>query len=77
MNYVTTARAGYETADLTGSLKDRAKAAAAVAQEFAASVDAGSRFPAEAIAMIKQQRLMGILVPQELGDAEQPRERCR
>lgn len=67
MSYVTTARTAYETTRQTGSLRDRANAAAAVALENAASVDAGSRFPAEAIAMIKEQRLMGILVPRKLG----------
>ena len=47
--------------------KTRADAAAAVALKFAADVDAQGRFPAEAIAMIKDQRLLGILVPRELG----------
>lgn len=48
-------------------LKERAAAAAAVALRNAADVDANSRYPAEAMAALKEQRLMGILVPQALG----------
>lgn len=55
------------SAGTRGSLKSRAEAAAAVALRHAADVDANSRFPAEAIAEIKTQRLMGIQVPQGLG----------
>ncbi len=49
------------------SLAARARAAAAVAAQHAAAVDAASRFPAEAFAAIKAQRLLSILVPQALG----------
>ena len=51
--------------NLTG--KARAQIAAGIAAQHAASVDAGSRFPAEAFAAIKQQRLLSLLVPKELG----------
>lgn len=49
------------------SLRQRADAAAAVALKFAGDVDDAGRFPAEAFAAIKAQRLMSILVPAELG----------
>jgi acyl-CoA dehydrogenase len=45
----------------------RAQSVAGIAAQHAGSVDAGSRFPAEAIAAVKQQRLLGLLVPKELG----------
>ena len=54
-------------ADLRGSLKSRAEAAAKVALKYAADVDANSRFPAEAFAEIRAQRLLSIQVPQDLG----------
>ncbi|HLH88906.1 MAG TPA: acyl-CoA dehydrogenase family protein [Xanthobacteraceae bacterium] len=52
---------------LTKDLKRRAQAAAAVAAAHAAAVDAEARFPAEAFSAIRAQRLLGILVPVELG----------
>jgi acyl-CoA dehydrogenase len=48
-------------------LKARAGAMAAVAVAAADAVDQGSRFPAEAYAEAKAQRLLGIQVPIELG----------
>jgi acyl-CoA dehydrogenase len=45
----------------------RVKEAAAVAAKHAAAVDAEARFPAESFAAIKAQRLLGIMVPTELG----------
>jgi acyl-CoA dehydrogenase len=45
----------------------RAKEAAAVVVKHAAAVDAEARFPAESFAAIKAQRLLGIMVPTELG----------
>ncbi len=45
----------------------RAEAAAAVAGEWAAAVDRDARFPAEALAALKAQRLMGMAVPCALG----------
>jgi acyl-CoA dehydrogenase len=51
----------------SASLKARADAAAAVALKYAVEVDTQGRYPAEAMAMLKEQRLMGILVPRELG----------
>lgn len=44
----------------------RARAAATVTVEHAAAVDAESRFPSEAFAEIRKQRLLGIQVPQAL-----------
>jgi acyl-CoA dehydrogenase len=48
-------------------LTARARAAADVARTHAAAVDADARFPGEAFAEIRQQRLLGIQVPQALG----------
>ena len=45
----------------------RSEAVSAVALKHAESVDEAGRFPEEAIAMLREQRLMGILVPRELG----------
>jgi acyl-CoA dehydrogenase len=52
---------------LTKDLKRRAQAAAAVAGQHAAAVDSAARFPAEAFSAARAQRLLGILVPVELG----------
>jgi acyl-CoA dehydrogenase len=48
-------------------LTARARAAAEVARTHAAAVDAEARFPSEAFAEIRKQRLLGIQVPQNLG----------
>src|SRR5580693_9174520 len=48
-------------------LTARARAAAEAAKAHAAAVDAEARFPAEAFAEIRKQRLLGIQVPQTLG----------
>lgn len=48
-------------------LGSRLRAAVATAAAHAVAVDAGSRFPSEAFAEIRRQRLLGILVPQSLG----------
>ena len=53
--------------DRSESLMKRAKSAAEIALQHAADVDARGRFPAEAMAAIKSQSLMSILVPAELG----------
>jgi acyl-CoA dehydrogenase len=45
----------------------RARAAAEAAAQHAAAVDAGARFPAEAFAEIRKQRLLGMMVPASLG----------
>jgi len=49
------------------NLAARAEKVAAVAAEHAAAVDRDSRFPAEAIAAARAERLMGIAVPRNLG----------
>ncbi|MGH8291834.1 MAG: acyl-CoA dehydrogenase family protein, partial [Steroidobacteraceae bacterium] len=49
------------------SLGDRSAAVAAVAARHAAEVDAAPRFPAEAFAAAKAQRLLGIFAPSDLG----------
>lgn len=55
-------------ADVTLSdLRARARAAAAVAGQHASAVDSAARFPAEAFAAIKAQRLLSIMVPETLG----------
>jgi acyl-CoA dehydrogenase len=48
-------------------LTARARAAAEVAKTNAAAADAEARFPGEALAEIRKQRLLGIQVPQALG----------
>jgi len=48
-------------------LTARARAAADAAKTYAAAVDAEARFPTEAFAEIRKQRLLGIQVPQALG----------
>ena len=48
-------------------LGDRSAAVAAIAARHATEVDSTPRFPAEAFAAAKAQRLLGILVPAQLG----------
>jgi len=48
-------------------LLSRGEKAAAVAAAHAAAVDSDSRFPKEAIAAVRAERLLGIAVPRELG----------
>ena len=52
---------------LTKDIKRRAQAVATIAAAHAAAVDAEARFPAEAFSSARAQRLLGILVPVELG----------
>ena len=47
-------------------LAARARAAAEVAKTHAASVDAEARFPSEAFAELRKQRLLGVMVPHAL-----------
>ena len=49
------------------SLLDRARSCAAVAAQHADSVDRDGRFPREAVEALKAERLLGVLVPAELG----------
>jgi acyl-CoA dehydrogenase len=50
-----------------GDLQARARAVAAIAANNAVDVDDASRFPGEACAALKQQRLLGVMVPREFG----------
>jgi acyl-CoA dehydrogenase len=52
---------------LTQDIKRRAQAAATVAAAHAAAADGEARFPSEAFSAIRAQRLLGMLVPVELG----------
>jgi acyl-CoA dehydrogenase len=45
----------------------RAEAAAAIAEKHADAVDRDARFPAEAFEELRRQRLLGMLIPAELG----------
>jgi acyl-CoA dehydrogenase len=54
------------------SLGERTAAVAAIAARHAAEVDSAPRFPAEAFAAAKAQRLLGILVPSALGGEGAP-----
>src|SRR5690348_17513626 len=49
------------------AIKSRATAVAAVAAQHAGDVDRGARFPTEAFAAVRAQRLLGIMVPRSLG----------
>jgi acyl-CoA dehydrogenase len=51
----------------TTDFKSRAQAVASVAAAHAGAVDRAARFPEEAFAAAKAQRLLGILVPADLG----------
>src|ERR1700742_2725799 len=56
------------TADFSpGDWSARARAVAAIAATHAADVDSASRFPAEACAALKEQRLLGVMVSRDLG----------
>jgi len=52
---------------VVADLPARARAVAAVAAGSALDVDANARFPAEAFAAAKAQRLLGVMVPKSLG----------
>ena len=52
---------------LTKDIKRRAQAVAAIAAAHAAAADGEARFPSEAFSAVRAQRLLGILVPVELG----------
>jgi acyl-CoA dehydrogenase len=56
-----------ESGPALGDLKARTEAAAAVAASNAARVDRDARFPEEAMTAVREQRLLGIMVPQDLG----------
>ena len=45
----------------------RAETVAEIAERFADEVDRNARFPAEAFAAIREQKLLGMLIPTELG----------
>jgi len=63
-----TARATRESApDGTEHFEARLRDVTAAAAKHAAAVDSAARFPAEAFELIKAQRLLGIMVPVELG----------
>jgi len=51
-------------------LRSRAKEAADVAARHAAAVDRDARFPSEAFAAIREQKLLGLLIPAALGGEE-------
>ena len=61
----TRARAG----DASGSLDfiARAEAVAEIAERFADAVDREARFPTETFAALRERKLLGMLVPRELG----------
>ncbi|MGB9369353.1 MAG: acyl-CoA dehydrogenase family protein [Xanthobacteraceae bacterium] len=66
----STLAAPAETADrviVPGTLAERAQAVAAIAVAHAPAVDRAARFPVEAFRAAKDHRLLGIMVPTELG----------
>ena len=54
-------------APANGDLQSRTEAVAAIAAAHAVAVDRDARFPAESLAALREQRLLGIMVPRELG----------
>src|ERR1700719_1604001 len=48
-------------------LKTRTRAVATIASNNALEVDSAARFPAEAVAALKEQRLLGVGVSRDLG----------
>ncbi len=67
MEATLTAHLPESTAEATLRLGARARSVGAIAGPWASAVDGESRFPAEAFAAIKAQRLLSILVPKGLG----------
>ena len=53
--------------DEPGGLRARASAAAEIAARFADEVDRDGRFPKEAFDAIREQKLLGVLIPAALG----------
>ncbi|TPW32974.1 acyl-CoA dehydrogenase family protein [Pararhizobium mangrovi] len=56
-----------QTNDPGDSPRERMRRVAAVAAEFADAVDREGRFPAETVAALKRERLLGVAVPVALG----------
>mgnify|MGYP001765492539 CR=1 FL=1 len=52
------------------SLAERAERAAAIAAQYAQSVDKDGRFPGEALAAMREQRLLSAMIPAEFGGDE-------
>jgi acyl-CoA dehydrogenase len=52
---------------VTAGLMRRAEAVVAIAEGHAVSVDRDARFPVEALAALREQRLLGMMVPKDLG----------
>ncbi len=68
MEAVSTTGAGAPGAEAKPpDLNSRARTVAAVAAQHAPDVDSAARFPAEAFAAVKAQRLLGVAVPRALG----------
>ncbi len=57
----------HQAGDFGSTLRERGTAAARTAGEHSAAVDAQGRFPQEAIAALKASRLMGAMLPVDLG----------
>lgn len=55
---------------VAGDLMMRAQAAASVAADHAEGVDREARFPAEALGALRDGRLLGIMIPRNLGGEE-------
>ena len=60
---------------MDADLLRRAESAAAIAREHADTVDRDSRFPHEALAALREQRLLGLMVkPEDGGEGRSYRE---
>jgi acyl-CoA dehydrogenase len=60
-------RAGASESSRDGAFISRAEAVAKIAAAHASDVDSKSRFPAEAFAALREHKLIGMLIPMELG----------
>jgi acyl-CoA dehydrogenase len=57
-------------APVSSDLLTRTQAVAAIAAKSAEEIDRAARFPEEAIGAVRTQRLLGVMVPRELGGEE-------
>src|SRR5208282_5822344 len=58
---------GEAAAGTSPEIRERARAVGAVAAAHAEAVDRDARFPHEAFAAAREERLLGIQIPRELG----------
>ena len=57
----------FEAEGAAGSFAERAARVALIAGEHADSVDINARFPVETLQALKAERLLGLMIPRDLG----------